>query len=321
MMVPCTWTVPARTSARMAAVSPTTRTSGDEIDPTMLPSIRSVPSKRRSPVNDVPLSRKPLNLRESGFERTGLPHDEVDIRMNSIRFSNEVEVLSIPDGTPTLIRAGIVLAPGRGNVHCRGIRCLAGADPGRFVMTTEPQSATELFRMARSGDDHALEQLFPLVYDELRALAGHYMRRENPRHTLQATALVHEAYLRLIPDARLQWNDRAHFLALIARSMRQILVDRARARNAEKRGGPDAHAVTLHDDLLGQVERSIDVLDLDRALEELKALDPRHAALVELRFFGGLTVEQCAEVLGVSVATVKRDWAFVRAWLRRKLDS
>jgi RNA polymerase sigma factor (TIGR02999 family) len=186
---------------------------------------------------------------------------------------------------------------------------------------TSPTSATELFRRARAGDDGALQALFPLVYDELRALAGRYMRREYARQTIQATALVHEAYLRLIPDRSLRWNDRAHFLALVARSMRQILVERARARHAEKRGGPGGGPVTLHDELLGNAERTVDVLALDEALGQLAVLDPRQARLVELRFFGGLTVGEAAEAMSVSPATLKRDWAFAQTWLRRQLSA
>ena len=188
-------------------------------------------------------------------------------------------------------------------------------------MNSSALSATQLFEKARAGDEAALAQLFPLVYDELRRLAGNYMRRENPRQTLQATALVHEAYLRLIPDGKLKWNDRAHFFALIARSMRQILVERARARHAEKRGGAAAQPVTLHDELLGKAEQSIDVLALDEALQKLADLDARQAELVELRFFAGLTVEETAEVMDISPATVKRDWSFAQAWLRRQLSS
>lgn len=188
-------------------------------------------------------------------------------------------------------------------------------------MTASSQTATELFRRVRAGDEGAMEKLFPLVYDELRALAARYMRREYERQTLQATALVHEAYMRLIPDRNLRWNDKAHFLALVARSMRQILVERARARHAEKRGGAKAYAVTLHDELLGKAEQTVDVLALEEALGRLVQMDARQAQLVELRFFGGLTVEEAAEVLNVSRATAKRDWTFAQTWLRRQLSS
>jgi RNA polymerase sigma factor (TIGR02999 family) len=186
-------------------------------------------------------------------------------------------------------------------------------------MSRSSSNATELFTRVRSGDDGAMEELFPLVYEELRALAGRYMAREYERQTLQATALVHEAYLRLVPGGKLAWNDRAHFLALVARSMRQILVERARARHARKRGGERARPVTLHDEILGESAREIDVLALDEALGQLASLDQRQARLVELRFFGGLTVEETSEVLGISPATVKRDWAFAQTWLRRRL--
>ena len=159
-----------------------------------------------------------------------------------------------------------------------------------------------------------------MVYDELRGLAVKYMRRERPGQTLQATALVNEAYLRLIPDRNLQWNDRSHFFAIAARSMRQILVERARARVAQKRGGPEI-PVTFADEILGRAEQSVDLLALDEALRKLAELDPKQAELVELRFFGGLTIEETAEVMGTSPATVKRGWAFSQAWLRRELTS
>jgi RNA polymerase sigma factor (TIGR02999 family) len=180
---------------------------------------------------------------------------------------------------------------------------------------------TSLLQSAADGDLLASEQLLPLVYDELRKLAAARLVQEQPGQTLQATALVHEAYLRLIPDGNLGWNDRAHFFALVARSMRRILVERARARHARKRGGPEAVQVTLHDDLLGRAERTVDLLALDEALGMLAQLDSRQAELVELRFFGGLTVEEAAEVLNVSPATVKRDWVFAQAWLRRQLST
>ena len=173
---------------------------------------------------------------------------------------------------------------------------------------------------ASAGDQSALSSLVPLVYEELRKLAGRYLRREGRAPTLQATMLVHEAYLRLLGDEKLQWKDRAHFLGIAARSMRQILIERARARNAQKRGG-EQHPITLNDELIGQRERSIDVLALEAALERLAQLDPEQAKLVELRFFGGLTVEEVAEVMGISPATVKRRWTFARAWLRREMEA
>ncbi len=163
-----------------------------------------------------------------------------------------------------------------------------------------------------------MSEVFPIVYQELRGVAGRYLRRENRVQTLQATALVHEAYLRLLKDRNLQWKDRAHFLGIAARSMRQILVERARARAAGKRGG-GRHAVTLTDRILGETERSVDLLDLDRALSALGEIDPKQVELVELRFFGGLTVEETAVVMGISAATTKRRWALSKAWLRREL--
>ena len=188
------------------------------------------------------------------------------------------------------------------------------------------REATRLFAAHRQGDAGALAELFPLVYDELRRLAARQIRREYGPQTLEATALVHEAYMRLIPDGNLAWNDRAHFLAIAARSMRQVLIDRARARKAQKRGGPVA-PVTLTDALLdragdpGQAGHGIDVIALDEALGRLHQLDPKQAEMVELRFFGGLTIEETAEVMQRSPATVKRLWKFAQAWLRRELGA
>jgi RNA polymerase sigma factor (TIGR02999 family) len=159
----------------------------------------------------------------------------------------------------------------------------------------------------------------PLVYDELRRLAASYLRRERPGQTLQATALVHEAYVRLIGEAQ-TFHNRTHFLAIAALSMRQILVQRARARKAAKRGGDPAR-ITLDEQLFavpGQSE--IDLVALDAALDKLATLDARQAKVVELRYFGGLSVEEVADVLDISPATVKRDWTLARAWLKRELD-
>jgi RNA polymerase sigma factor (TIGR02999 family) len=159
----------------------------------------------------------------------------------------------------------------------------------------------------------------PLVYDELRRLAASYLRRERPGQTLQATALVHEAYLRLLRDRQQSWQNRAHFLAIAARSMRQILVERARARDSLKRGGDHAR-ITLDEELVAGEGPSVDVVAIDAALQRLAALDRQQARIVELRFFGGLTVEETAEALGVAPATVKRHWSVAKAWLRRELD-
>jgi RNA polymerase sigma factor (TIGR02999 family) len=164
-----------------------------------------------------------------------------------------------------------------------------------------------------------LDALLPVVYEELRRLAAAYLRRERPGQTLQPTALVHEAYLRLMKDRPGRWQNRAHFCAIAAHSMRQILIERARARGAQKRGGA-RQRVTLDDALVAGGERSIDLVALDQALDRLAALDPDQARLVELRFFGGLTVEETAEAMDISPATVKRHWTVACAWLARELE-
>lgn len=170
-------------------------------------------------------------------------------------------------------------------------------------------------------------ELMPLVYDELRRLAGNYLRHERPGQTLQATALVHEAFVRLSKEKQQPWKNRTHFLAIAALSMRQILVQRARARDADKRGG-GAERITLdesHFNEQGAPRRSaegdgMDVLALDAALDKLAALDPQQAKIVELRYFGGMTVEEAAESLDISPATVKRHWTLARAFLKRELE-
>ena len=162
----------------------------------------------------------------------------------------------------------------------------------------------------------------PLVYDELRRLAASYLRREKPGQTLQATALVHEAYVRLIGEKAQPWQNRTHFLAIAALSMRQILVQRARTRKAAKRGG-DPERITLDEQLFvppGGRDQGVDLVALDTALEKLAALNERQAKIVEMRYFGGLSVEEVAEALDISPATVKRDWTLARAWLKRELD-
>ena len=172
----------------------------------------------------------------------------------------------------------------------------------------------------RGGDREALEALMPLVYDELRRLADHYLRRERSDHTLQSTALVHEAYLRLAGQHPPEWQNRAHFFGIAAHVMRQILVEYARGRSAEKRGG-NAITLTLDEAVLlpRQMQTDIDVVALDRALNELSALDAQQGKIVELRFFAGLTIEDTSEVMGISPATVKRDWVTARAWLFRAM--
>jgi RNA polymerase sigma-70 factor, ECF subfamily len=178
---------------------------------------------------------------------------------------------------------------------------------------------TVLLRAWSDGDEAALEQLLPLVEAELRRLARIYMARERRGHTLQTTALVNEAFVRLVDAKGLRWQDRSHFLGISARLMRRVLVDHARARGYQKRGG-GAHRVTFTDALAVATEPSLPLIDLDRALEGLASVDARKAKVVELRFFGGLSVEETADVLHVSNDTVKRDWRLAKLWLLRKLD-
>jgi RNA polymerase sigma factor (TIGR02999 family) len=181
---------------------------------------------------------------------------------------------------------------------------------------------TELLARWRSGDQNALDALMPLVYSELRQLAQHYLRRERGDHTLQSTALVHEAYMRLAGQSAPQWQNRAHFFGIAAHLMRQILVEHARSRGAVKRGG-GATRMTLDESLGMSIavaqQNEIDVIVLDKALQDLTELDEQQARIVELRFFGGLTIEDTSEVLGISPATVKREWVTARAWLFRAI--
>jgi RNA polymerase sigma factor (TIGR02999 family) len=185
-------------------------------------------------------------------------------------------------------------------------------------MTSSKTTVGQLVESARRGDEQALSALMPLVYDELRRLAASYMRRERPGQTLQATALVHDAYIRLMQDSKLSWQNRSHFFGIAARSMRQILVERARARRAVKRGGSRIR-VTLDAGLLAAGAPAIDLEAIDEALSRLEALDPELARVVEVRFFGGLSIDEAAEALDVSPATVKRRWTVAKAWLAREL--
>lgn len=178
---------------------------------------------------------------------------------------------------------------------------------------------TELLRAWGAGDEQALERLTPLVYQELRRIARRYMARERPNHTLQATALVNEAYLRLMDAKGVSWHDRAHFFAISARAMRRILIDLARARNYQKRGGGEER-LTLEESAVIQGQPAPDLVALDDALNVLAEMDPRRSQVVELRFFGGLSVEETAAVLKVSPETVKRDWKLAKAWLLRELS-
>ena len=182
------------------------------------------------------------------------------------------------------------------------------------------QEVTQLLLAWREGDEGALEQLVPVVHQELRRLAHRYMAGQRPGHSLQTTALVNEAYLRLVGFGQVRWQDRAHFLGVSAQLMRRVLVDSARSRGSLKRGGEDQR-MTFDEGLLVSPEREEDFIRLDDALRELAEFDERKSKVVELRFFGGLGVKETAEVLQVSAGTVMRDWKLAKLWLLRKLGS
>ncbi|MEO8433716.1 MAG: sigma-70 family RNA polymerase sigma factor [Pyrinomonadaceae bacterium] len=191
----------------------------------------------------------------------------------------------------------------------------------QLEMTADsPHEVTQLLLDWSSGDQAALDRLLPLVDRELHRLAHHYMRRENPGHTLQTTALVNEAYLKLIDQKNVHWKNRAHFFALAAQLMRRILVDHARRRQYAKRGG-GAHKVSLDDAMLVSPKRGGDLIALDEALDRLAAIDPRKGKIVELRFFGGLSVDETAEALQISSVTVMREWSMAKAWLYNSLSN
>jgi RNA polymerase sigma factor (TIGR02999 family) len=186
-------------------------------------------------------------------------------------------------------------------------------------VAAEPQADfTDILIAWRAGDDTALPRLTAIVYDELHRLARYYMARERPDHTLQATALVNEAYLKLVDSSRVRWQNRAHFMAVAAQSMRRILVDFARQRNVQKRGG-GANPISLHEGLIVGSDPSSDLVALDDALQDLAKMDARKSQVVEMRFFGGLSLADTAEALGVSEDTVGRDWTAAKAWLLREL--
>lgn len=189
---------------------------------------------------------------------------------------------------------------------------------GVHVQRGSSKQVTELLVRWRGGDRAALDALMPLVYDELRRLARHYLQRERCDHTLQSTALVHEAYARLVGQDLPQWQNRAHFFGVAAHLMRQILVDHARNRKAAKRGG-EACRVTLDDAASLARPVDVDVIALDEALKHLAKIDPQQSRVVELRFFAGLSIEDTSEVLGISASTVNRDWNTARVWLYREL--
>jgi len=182
-----------------------------------------------------------------------------------------------------------------------------------------PGEVTQWLIAWSQGDRAALDKLMPLVYDELHRLAHRYMSRERPGHTLQTTALVNEVYLRLVDQKSVNWQNRAHFFAIAAQVMRQVLVDYARRRRYRKRGG-QAVKVSLDEAAIVSQEHGVDLVALDEALTSLAAIDPRKSQIVELRFFGGLSVEETAEVLKVSPRTVMREWSLARAWLYRELS-
>jgi len=185
-------------------------------------------------------------------------------------------------------------------------------------MIPSPPQVTQLLRDWGNGDQAAREQLMNLVYGELHKLAHKYMRGERPGHTLQTSGLVNEAFMKLVDQRDVRWQNRAHFFGIAAQMMRRILVDHARTRTSEKRGG-SGRAVSLEEALIVSSERSAEVVALDEALNLLAEMDERKSKVIELRFFGGLSIEETAEVLGVSQGTVMRDWTLAKAWLRREI--
>lgn len=186
-------------------------------------------------------------------------------------------------------------------------------------MPEPSQNVTQLLIGWGNGDKAALDSLLPLVYDELRRQAARYLRRERVGHTLQTTALIHEAYLKLVDQKHVHWQNRAHFFGIAAQLMRRILVDHARTKKRAKRGGSDVR-VSFGEATVIAKTQDLDIVALDEALERLSAIDEQQARIVELRFFSGLTVEETAEVLSISPATVKRDWSMAKAWLHREIS-
>lgn len=190
---------------------------------------------------------------------------------------------------------------------------------GAAVSSTKSQPVTELLAQWRAGDEESLSRLLPLVYKELRRLAHYHLRRERPDHTLQTTALVHEAYLALVKQEPVNFENRAHFFAICANLMRQILVQYARRRKAAKRDG--GYKLTLDDAIALRQTRGVDLIALDDALNGLAELDPQQSRIVELRFFGGLSIEETSQALGMSPATVKRHWTTARLWLHNEINA
>lgn len=187
-------------------------------------------------------------------------------------------------------------------------------------MTPSPKSITQLLIEWRDGDEQALEQLIPMVHQELRRMAHRYLRRERPGHSFQSADLVNEAYIRLVDQKGLRWQSRAHFYGVAAQAMRRILVDHARARATLKRGGGE-NVVVLEDIPIKLQTQAADLIALDKALTDLAAIDPRKGKLVEMRYFGGMSIEETAEALEVSPGTVMREWGIAKAWLLRTLSS
>jgi len=186
-------------------------------------------------------------------------------------------------------------------------------------MSANSDNVNQLLSDWSDGNQQALEQLLPLIYNELRHLAHHFLYRERSGHTLQTTALVHEAYLKLVDQRDPHWQNRAHFFAIAAQAMRRILIDSARKHAAQKRGGP-LEKVSLDESLAISMEPNMKLLALDEALNTLAEIDPGQSRVVELRYFGGLTIEETAEVMNLSAATIKREWAMARAWLHQALS-
>jgi RNA polymerase sigma factor (TIGR02999 family) len=189
------------------------------------------------------------------------------------------------------------------------------------AMPSSHDQVTQILAAASRGDEHAAQKLFPMVYDELRSLAERYLKEQRPGHTLQPTALVHEAYLKLIGIEDASWTDRGHFFCVAAVSMRHILVNHAKSKKRQKRGGGAAvrERIPLDEAAALIEERAIDLIALDEALTRLAAIDPQQSRIVELRFFGGLSAEETAKVLGISLRTVHRDWSTARLWLRAEV--
>jgi len=187
-------------------------------------------------------------------------------------------------------------------------------------MSSSSQEVTQLLNAWSDGDQAARDKLMPLVYEELHRLAHQYMRRESPGHTLQTSALVNEAFVKLVDQRNVRWQNRAHFFGIAAQLMRRILVDHARGRHTAKRGG-GVQAISFDDGLYVSDERSAEVVAVHEALEQLSKFDSRKGQIVELRFFGGLSIDETAEVLAVSPGTVMRDWTLAKAWLHREMSS